>query len=122
MIGTHLLADFYGVAAERLNDTDLLRASLQNAARRCCLTPLGSPILHPFEGGGITGFILLAESHIALHTYPEHGFMALDIFSCGAAQPQEALEVFRAALCPQRVQVTLARRGDGVPCSDEVPL
>ena len=114
MIGTHLLADFYGIAAERLNDVNLLRACLQDAACCCRLTPLKPPMLHPFEGGGITRFMLLAESHIALHTYPEHRFMALDIFSCGTAQPQDALEVFREALLPQRVQVTTSKRGDEV--------
>ena len=114
MIGTHLLADFYGISAEKLNDTELLRTCLQSAVCRCRLTALGPPVMHPFESGGITGFILLAESHIALHTYPEHGYMALDIFSCGTAHPQDALEIFRTALFPERVRVVETARGDEV--------
>jgi S-adenosylmethionine decarboxylase len=112
VIGTHLLVDFYGVTPERLNDVELLRSCLQDATTCCRLKALRPPVLHPFEGGGITGFILLAESHIALHTYPEYGFMALDISSCGGAQPQAAMEVFCAALHPRHTRVTTVVRGD----------
>src|SRR5215210_2882697 len=112
MIGRHLLADLYDVAAGRLTDADMLSACLQEAARRCRLTPLGPPVLHRFEGGGITGYLLLCESHIALHTYPEFSYVALDIFSCGVVDPAAALEVFRAALAPGRERVTVARRGE----------
>jgi S-adenosylmethionine decarboxylase len=115
MVGNHLLADFYGVAPERLDDADLLMGCLVMAACRCGLTPLEEPVVHRFDGGGVTGFILLAESHIAVHTYPERGFIALDIFSCGDADPHAALEVFRAALRPQQEQVTAIVRGGDAP-------
>jgi S-adenosylmethionine decarboxylase len=114
VIGRHLIADFYGIKLERLNDVDLLSDCLQSAARRCGLTPLAPPVVHHFDGGGVTGFILLAESHIALHTYPELGFIALDIFSCGNSDPDAALEIFRDALSPQREQVTTIVRGGDV--------
>src|SRR5215216_6722794 len=111
MIGRHLLADLYGVAADRLNDAALLADCLRTAARRCGLTELAAPVMHCFDGGGVTGLLLLAESHIALHTYPEYGYLALDIFSCGEADPQTALVVFRAALSPEREQATAVVRG-----------
>lgn len=114
MIGIHLLADFYGVSADRLCDQVVLGECLLLAAARCHLTPLSAPVLHPFPGGGVTGFVPLAESHIALHTYPEHGFMALDIFSCGRGDIGEALEVFRMALAPESVQSSRMVRGDSV--------
>jgi len=44
------------------------------------MNPIGPPVLHRFEGGGLTGYLLLSESHIAFHTYPEHRYIALDIF------------------------------------------
>ena len=87
MIGRHLLIDFHEVSAERLDDAELLSRLLAEAARRGGLTPLGPPVLHRFEGGGLTGYLLLSESHIAVHTYPELGFAALDIFACGAGDP-----------------------------------
>ena len=111
MIGTHLLADLHGVSPERLNDAALLADCLLGAARECRLTPLGAPVMYGFPGGGVTGFLLLAESHIALHTYPERGFMALDVFSCGRGDPLAALAVLRAALAPQRERVQLTERG-----------
>ena len=111
MIGRHLLADLYDVAAGRLADADLLAACLQEAAHRCRLTPLRSPVLHRFAGGGITGYLLLSESHIALHTYPEHAYLALDVFSCGASDPADAVEVFRQALEPTEIRATVKPRG-----------
>jgi S-adenosylmethionine decarboxylase len=112
MVGSHLLVDLHGVPPERLNDAALLAVCLETAAARCRMTALAPPVMHCFPGGGVTGFILLAESHIALHTYPERGFMALDVFSCGPVDPVEALAVFREALAPVRERVTCAARGE----------
>jgi S-adenosylmethionine decarboxylase len=114
MIGRHLLADLYAVEPGRLNDAALLADCLVEAARACRLTALRPPAMHCFEGGGVTGFLLLAESHIALHTYPEHGYIAVDIFSCGASDPHEALAVFRARLAPGDERVTITARGTEV--------
>jgi S-adenosylmethionine/arginine decarboxylase-like enzyme len=75
------------------------------------MNPIGPPVLHRFEGGGLTGYLLLSESHIALHTYPEHRYLALDIFSCGRADSKAALSVFLAVLEPGREQITTAPRG-----------
>jgi S-adenosylmethionine decarboxylase len=114
MIGQHLLADLYDVPPDRLVDADLLAECLREGARRAGLTPLGPPVLHRFEGGGLTGYLLLSESHIALHTYPEHGYIALDVFSCGGADPLAVLDVFRPALSPGRERLTTAPRGEDV--------
>lgn len=114
MIGTHLLADFYGVEASLLCDQSTLVACLLDAARRCHLTPVDEARVHPFPGGGLTAFVMLCESHIAIHTYPEHGYLALDIFSCGVGNVQDALEVFRAALNPSRVHAQTVARGGGI--------
>src|SRR4051794_4936421 len=114
MIGRHLLIDFHDVAAGRLDDAELLSHLLGEAARRGGLTPLGPPVLHQFEGGGLTGYLLLSESHIAVHTYPELGFAAIDIFACGSGDPHAALDVFRTELAPGRERVTTATRGEGL--------
>lgn len=114
MIGRHLLIDFHEVSAGRLDDAELFSRLLGDAARRGGLTPLGPPVLHRFEGGGLTGYLLLSESHIAVHTYPELGFAAIDIFACGLGDPHAALDVFRADLAPGRERVTTATRGKGL--------
>ena len=111
MIGQHLLADLYDVASDRLVDGGLLADCLDDAARRGGMKPIGPPVLHRFKGGGLTGYLLLSESHIAFHTYPEHRYIALDIFSCGSADSKAALSVFLAALEPGREHLTTAPRG-----------
>lgn len=110
-VGRHVLADLHGAVPARLDDAVLLAACLRDAAKRCGLTPIGDPVLHCFPGGGVTGFLLLSESHIALHTYPEKGFMALDVFSCGPGDPEAAVEVFKVALGCATARVTSAVRG-----------
>lgn len=110
-IGLHLLVDLSGVSAVSLDDRDLLSQSLEEAARRCRLTALAAPVMHRFAGGGVTGFILLAESHIALHSFPDRGYLALDIFCCGDGDPHPALDVFRERFKPTREHVTEISRG-----------
>ena len=111
MIGIHLLIDLDGISPELLNDSGLLSDCLAESARICGLNPLGSPSMHAFDGGGVTGVILLSESHIALHSYPEHGFIAIDVFSCGPADPEKAVQVFRNRLHPTNECVTRNPRG-----------
>jgi S-adenosylmethionine decarboxylase len=115
MIGQHVLADLYDVAADRLVDAGLLTDCLEAAARRGGMNPIGPPVLHRFDGGGLTGFLLLSESHIAFHTYPEYRYLAVDIFSCGGADSKAALSVFLAALEPGHEQITTASRGAEIP-------
>jgi S-adenosylmethionine decarboxylase len=118
MIGQHLLADLYNVASARLVDGGLLAGCLDEAARRGGMRPIGPPVLHRFDGGGLTGYLLLSESHIAFHTYPEHRYIALDIFSCGGADSKSALSVFLAALEPGRERITTLPRGAEIPYRD----
>ena len=109
--GTHLLADFHGVDAARLTSVEGLDALLRAGAEAA-----GARILHSHfhsfgEAMGVTGVLLLAESHISIHTWPEYGFAAADIFMCGAAQPQLALAVIEHALRAQSREVRTIARG-----------
>jgi S-adenosylmethionine decarboxylase len=112
VVGIHALIDFHDVLPERLADADLLGTALTRAARAAGMTPLSEPVLHRFPGGGLTGFLPLAESHIAFHTYPERGYIALDIFTCGSAGPDAAIDVLQAALQPGRESIRTLARGD----------
>ena len=111
MVGKHILADLHEIALDRLCDATLLAECLSRAAARARLTPVAPPVVHLFAGGGLTGFILLGESHIAFHTYPERRYMALDVFTCGSGDPGAAVEVFREAMGPHREDVTVVDRG-----------
>lgn len=109
-LGTHLLADLSGIRAERLRDCDALERLLREAA-----VAAGAQVLHGHfhsfgPGQGITGVLLLAESHISIHTWPECSFAAVDIFMCGAAQPQRALDIVKDALQATQCQLQSVRR------------
>jgi len=109
--GIHLLADLAGIDAALLVDAAAIDALLRTAAEAA-----GARILHSHfhtfgPGMGVTGVLLLAESHISIHTWPEHGFAAADIFMCGDAQPQRALDLIDAALKPGTHSVQTIARG-----------
>ena len=113
--GIHLLADFYGVDAAKLIDSGAIDALLRAAAEAA-----GARILHSHfhsfgQSMGVTGVVLLAESHISIHTWPEFGFAAADIFMCGEALPKLALDVIELALQPTSSIVQTIARGGAVP-------
>jgi S-adenosylmethionine decarboxylase len=113
--GTHLLADFYGIAPAQLRDCAYIDSVLRAGAEAAGATVLHSHF-HSFgEAMGVTGVVLLAESHISIHTWPEFGFAAADIFMCGAAQPKLALEIIEWALKPASSVVQTIARGGAVP-------
>jgi S-adenosylmethionine decarboxylase len=107
--GHHLLIDFWG--CQNLTDQAAVEAALREAAAACGATVL-QVVLHGFgEGAGITGMAILAESHISIHTWPELDYVALDVFMCGACDPQLSLSVFRASFTPKKERINLHVRG-----------
>jgi S-adenosylmethionine decarboxylase len=109
--GLHLLADLHGIEPGLLIDAARIDALLRAAALAA-----GARILHSHfhtvgPGMGVTGVLLLAESHISIHTWPEVGFAAADIFMCGAARPQLALDLIEVTLQPQARDVRTVERG-----------
>ncbi|MEC5398366.1 adenosylmethionine decarboxylase [Uliginosibacterium sp. H1] len=86
MLGQHILLDLSGVDTTLSCNTTLIERLLRDAADAAGATPIHAHF-HPFgEGQGVTGVLLLKESHISIHTWPEHGYAAVDIFMCGTAQ------------------------------------
>lgn len=107
--GSHLIVDLW--EAEGLDNKDRIEAALLDAVEAADATLLHIH-LHKFEpGGGISGVAVLAESHISVHTWPEHGYAAFDIFMCGQAQPRKALSVLKRAFDPKRVVLGEHKRG-----------
>ena len=112
MIGIHVLLDGFGCASERLTDAEAGGRALTDAALAARMTPLGSPHVHVFPGGGYTALLALAESHLSIHTYPERGQFCADLFTCGPnASPAAAVEVLCAALGPAERTVRKFTRG-----------
>jgi S-adenosylmethionine decarboxylase len=84
-VGVRVLLDLYGVPAARLDDPEGLRASLEKAARDGGAHVVESRFSR-FDPYGASGVVMLAESHVAIHTWPELGFAAVDVFTCGAPE------------------------------------
>jgi S-adenosylmethionine decarboxylase len=109
--GRHLLADLYDCPV--LDDVALVERALRAAADRAGATVIGLHLHHFGPAQGVTGVALLAESHMSIHSWPEHGYAAIDIFLCGARHdPAAALESLVAHLKPGRIVERLIRRGD----------
>jgi S-adenosylmethionine decarboxylase len=107
--GTHLLVDLWG--ARHLDDPAYIDAALCEAALAAGATILHSHFHHFQPNGGVSGVVVLAESHISIHTWPERGFAAVDIFMCGKCDPNDSLPVLRRAFAPERVVLDEQRRG-----------
>ena len=109
--GVHLIVDLH--EATGLNDIDLIEETL-----RRCVTAAGATLLHihlhHFQPSGVSGVAVLAESHISIHTWPEAGYAALDIFMCGKADPDACIPVLREAFKAKRVDVEEILRGRDV--------
>ncbi len=80
-LGQHILAEFYECDAERLNDVTFLEKTFNEAADLANATIVKS-VFHPFSPVGVTGVVVIMESHISIHTWPEFGYAAVDFFTC----------------------------------------
>ena len=107
--GTHLLVDLWG--ARNLTDPALIDATLRAAAVAARATILHSHFHHFTPNGGVSGVVVLAESHITIHTWPERDFAAIDIFMCGACDPRLSIPVLQEAFAPERIDLNEQRRG-----------
>lgn len=106
--GMHLLIDFWG--ATNLNSVKEIEDILIKSAKEARATVLYS-YLHPFEPQGVSGVVVLAESHISIHTWPERGYAAIDIFMCGDANPYLAIPVLKEFFKPDNIQISESKRG-----------
>jgi S-adenosylmethionine decarboxylase len=107
--GTHLLVDMWG--AGQLSDPAHIDAAMREAALAAGATILHSHFHHFSPNGGVSGVVVLAESHISIHTWPERDFAAVDIFMCGACDPTLSIPVLQRAFGPSRMDVDEQRRG-----------
>ena len=107
--GTHLLVDLWD--ATNLGDPAHIDAALRQAAVTAGATILHSHFHHFTPNGGVSGVVVLAESHISIHTWPERDFAAVDIFMCGDCDPHRAIPILQRAFAPGRIDLDEQRRG-----------
>jgi S-adenosylmethionine decarboxylase len=107
--GTHLLIDLWG--ASNLCDPDHIDRALRDGAEAAGATILHGHFHHFSPNGGVSGVLVLAESHISIHTWPERDFAAIDIFMCGACNPYRSVPAIKAAFTPKTINLGEQRRG-----------
>jgi S-adenosylmethionine decarboxylase len=109
-VGRELIVEIWEPSGVDLTDKDTIRAILMRAVKSSGSTLIRS-YFHRLHPGGITGFLLLKESHISIHTWPEYGYAALDFFTCGQTDSHKGLEEVTRAFKPKTVKVTELIRG-----------
>ncbi|RJG20529.1 adenosylmethionine decarboxylase [Paenibacillus thiaminolyticus] len=111
--GRHVAVDTWGVDFNLLNNAEYLQTQLVEAAEACGATVL-SVQSKQFEPQGATVLVMLSESHLSIHTYPERGFAAIDCYTCGeTVDPQLAIDYLVSVLKPERTYAKKLIRGLG---------
>ena len=110
-LGKHLLLELNGCDHKLLNDISFIKETMLTAAKESGATVLGESF-HQFSPQGVSGVIIIAESHLTVHTWPEHGYAGADIFTCGTrVKPEKAAKVIIAKLKPGTHSIILMERG-----------
>ncbi|MBB6633890.1 adenosylmethionine decarboxylase [Cohnella thailandensis] len=111
--GRHVAVDTWGVDFDLLNDAEVLQSHMVEAAEACGATVL-SVQAKQFEPQGATVLVMLSESHLSIHTYPERGFAAIDCYTCGeTVDPQLAIDYLVSVLKPTSAHAKKLVRGLG---------
>jgi S-adenosylmethionine decarboxylase len=116
-VGTHLVVEAWQTPGDVLNDPEQIRSALVEAVFAGGATLLNLCV-HQFSPHGVTATATLSESHIAIHTWPEYGYFAADLFFCGKGDPHQAMQVLQSVLGAK--QVAMQEIDRGLPNS-EVP-
>lgn len=110
-VGRHYIVELHGCDPDRLRYADDLREVLLHAAEEASATVVGFAF-HQFRPEGASGVLLIAESHVALHTWPEHAYMAMDVFTCGEEMdPELAIDIVKEGVDADHVRVRTLERG-----------
>lgn len=111
-VGIHIFADLYGINPEIISVKEKMMDIIEESVRAGNLTKISSDY-HQFHPFGASGIVLLAESHISFHTWPEYGLITLDIFTCGEPEKADrAYEYLINVLKPEAVNYKKHERGD----------
>jgi S-adenosylmethionine decarboxylase proenzyme len=108
--GRHFILDLFECRAEALNDAELLRRLLCEAASQAGAHVVAE-VFHPFSPHGVSGVLAIEESHLSVHTWPEEGYAALDFYTCGDADPEGALLSLARAVGAGRAELLEVCRG-----------
>jgi S-adenosylmethionine decarboxylase len=122
MFGPHLILEAYGCPKDRLADMNLISQTLDEYPAQLDMTKIMPPYVFTYKGTvpddwGVSGVVLIAESHISIHTFPDKQFVTLDIFSCREFDVDAAIEYFSSVFQPTSFEKQLLMRGREFPRS-----
>lgn len=121
-LGKHIILEMYGCSFEVLNDGELLIKAFEEAVKEAKMTLLNLAS-HKFDPYGFTAVALLSESHMSIHTYPELGYAAADVFTCGdEGNPTLAMDVLLSVIKPEKKTIIYVPRGIELPKEYIVPV
>ena len=110
-LGRHVIAEFYECNVKKIEDVAFVQEAMIGAAKATKAT-IVDVIFHSFNPYGVSGVIVIAESHLAIHTWPEYGFASVDIYTCGGdVEPWRAYEFLEEAFSAKNVSVIEMKRG-----------
>jgi S-adenosylmethionine decarboxylase len=110
-LGRHLLLELYDCSSEVLNNVESVKVAMVEAAKRAEATII-DVVFHEFNPFGISGVVVISESHLSIHTWPEHRYAAVDIFSCGdTLKPAEAANYLVEQFGASRASCVEVKRG-----------
>ncbi len=113
-VGVHIIADLYGVDAGLISSADTISPIMESAIKEGNLTEISSQY-YQFRPMGASGIALLAESHLSFHTWPEHGLVTLDIYTCGdRSNADRAFNYILNVLQPTSIDYRKVERGSKV--------
>ena len=109
--GRHVLAEFFECDPNTLNSIDKVEKYMMEAALECGAT-IVQKCFHMFSPYGVSGVVIISESHLAIHTWPELGYAAADLFTCGSkCDPKVAYEFLKNKFCSKNASFTELKRG-----------
>ena len=110
-LGRHVLAEFYGCTFETLNDPEVVKRYMTEAALAAG-ADIRESVFHKFSPQGVSGVVVISESHLAIHTWPELGYAAVDVFTCGnKVNPWDACKYLSEVFKAEHITATEMRRG-----------
>ena len=119
--GTHVLVEYWEcLSISEMSDVDYIRNALLDGTRAANATPISNHF-HKFSPSGVSGVVVIEESHFSIHTWPEHGYAAVDFYTCGECIPEKAISVVGDWLKSKDIKTIVVKRGNrnGMVLTDE---
>jgi S-adenosylmethionine decarboxylase proenzyme len=110
----HLVVEYHGCDRELLNDKKQMERLMRLAAEKARATVVGA-IFHTYSPQGVSGVVVVEESHFSIHTWPEYGYAAVDCYTCGDCEPEAAHEFLKEQLRAAETELMILDRGQNPP-------